>query len=165
MMQSEYVERDETTAGGFGGFPADVMEAPPVVAPDAAPAARSVLIVDDSRTVRHLYSFVLKAAGYEVLLAEDGEKGFELALRAAPDLLLVDMIMPGMNGVQMLKALRLAELDADRKPAPALLLTALENPPWPGPELFVRTVLDKGRLTPHDIVEAVRSQFSPAITH
>jgi len=152
--------------------PADVDRlpaTPPSAGPRANAAAggrrRTVLIVDDSRTVRHLYTFALKAAGYDVLEAGDGPAGFELALRATPDLLLVDMLMPSLTGDRMLRALRLAEEGLGRPHAPALLLTALPTPPALDPSLGVRAVLDKGRLSSGDVVAAVRKALAASELH
>ena len=136
----------------------------PAVQSGAGDGAATVLIVDDSHTIRHLYSFVLQAAGYTVLAAVDGVDGLEMALRTRPSLLLVDMLMPRMDGVEMLRALRVAERERGLPQAPALLLTALATPPEAGPELGVLAVLDKGHLTPSDMAEEVR-MFLAARAH
>ncbi len=67
---------------------------------------RKVLIVDDSPTVRRLVELVLSQNNYEVISAEDGERGLELAREHVPDVVLVDFVMPRMNGHMFCKALR-----------------------------------------------------------
>lgn len=59
-----------------------------------------ILIVDDSPTERHFLKTVLLENGYEISLAENGEQGIELAKSKLPDLILMDVVMPGMNGFQ-----------------------------------------------------------------
>jgi DNA-binding response OmpR family regulator len=68
--------------------------------------ARTVLIIDDNKSVRDLLSFLLARRGYDVLVAEDGPAGLALAARQSIAGALVDVNMPGMNGVEVCKALR-----------------------------------------------------------
>ncbi|MDX2166078.1 MAG: response regulator transcription factor, partial [Deltaproteobacteria bacterium] len=77
-----------------------------------------LLIEDDASIVAGL-QLNLSLEGYEVLTAGDGETGFELAVREHPDLVVLDIMLPGMNGLEVLRRLR--ELDAD---IPVLVLTA-----------------------------------------
>ncbi|HKV85375.1 MAG TPA: response regulator, partial [Ktedonobacterales bacterium] len=108
-------------------------ESPAVRPPDPeldAPATpRRILIVEDSRPLRELYRVVLEASGYLVSTAEDGVTGLAVALREQPDLLMVDISLPGKDGVTMLAELRQAERSRRRAPAPALLLSA--SPSFP----------------------------------
>ena len=71
-------------------------------------ASRSlrVLIVEDAEDVRNLVAAHLKRSGHEVLLAEDGSEGFDLAVEEVPDLAIVDIMMPGMNGYELTEKLR-----------------------------------------------------------
>ncbi|ROR34175.1 response regulator transcription factor [Inmirania thermothiophila] len=59
-----------------------------------------VLIVDDSPTEIHIISTMLERNGYEVLSATSGEEGVEMARSQRPDLILMDIVMPGLNGFQ-----------------------------------------------------------------
>ncbi len=61
---------------------------------------RRVLIVDDSPTDIHVFSTALTDAGYEVVTAADGEEGVQLAKDIEPDLILMDLVMPRLNGFQ-----------------------------------------------------------------
>ncbi len=67
--------------------------------------AKILVVDDDARNLRLAVS-VLEQAGYEVLFAEDGAEGVEAALAHAPELVLMDMQMPGMDGVSALRRLR-----------------------------------------------------------
>lgn len=65
-----------------------------------------VLIVDDEPANRLLVATLLKYAGHDVLEAEDGVQGLELAQNGRPDLVIMDLSMPGMHGTQFVKTLR-----------------------------------------------------------
>ena len=67
---------------------------------------RTVLSIDDSPTILRLVEMILSHAGFTVHTATDGATGVEVAKKLRPDLILVDFIMPGMNGFQVCKALR-----------------------------------------------------------
>ncbi|MBI1890525.1 MAG: response regulator [Burkholderiales bacterium] len=68
-------------------------------------AIKKILIVDDSSTARHFLIDVLTKDGYEVVSAENGEEAVEKAKAEMPDLILMDVIMPGMNGFQATRAI------------------------------------------------------------
>ena len=65
-----------------------------------------VLIVDDSPTVRRLVTLALSQGGYEVITAENGKEGLETAKRKKPSVILVDFVMPEMNGYEFCKNVR-----------------------------------------------------------
>lgn len=67
---------------------------------------RTVLIIDDSRTVVHALKTILEQAGYSTLAASDGKRGIELAIEYQPDLILMDIVMPGINGFKATRLLR-----------------------------------------------------------
>ena len=69
----------------------------------AAHAPARVLVVDDERSMRELLSIVLRRDGYDVLIAEDGAAGLELLKRERIDILITDIRMPVMNGVDLLR--------------------------------------------------------------
>jgi len=65
-----------------------------------------VLIVDDSRSIRELLGSVLKNAGFNVTSADDGKEGLDVAMGNKFDLVITDVNMPVMNGLELLKSLR-----------------------------------------------------------
>ena len=81
-----------------------------------------ILVIEDDPTQRLLTSAVLRSAGYEVLEAVDGAHGLDLARHSTPDLIVCDVVMPGLNGYQLVEALKSAELLAT---IPVILLTAM----------------------------------------
>ena len=70
---------------------------------------KKILIVDDEEAVQRAISDALLNQGFTTILAEDGEDGLQIALRQHPDLILIDILMPKMNGMVMLQKLRLDE--------------------------------------------------------
>ncbi len=73
----------------------------------------TILIVDDSPdVVLFLRQYILAPLGYKVITASDGRSGLEMAVSKAPDLILLDMNMPRMTGLEMLVALRRTECEA-----------------------------------------------------
>ncbi len=69
----------------------------------------TVLIVDDNEKNRKLFRVVLQKSGYETLEAVDGSKGIELARESMPDLIVMDIQMPVMDGIQAIKILKSEE--------------------------------------------------------
>lgn len=74
-----------------------------------APVGATILIVDDSRTVQFSLRNMLQQAGYQILEARNGENGIELARQHRPNLIFMDVVMPGMTGFQATRALRKIE--------------------------------------------------------
>lgn len=68
-----------------------------------------ILIVEDQRGFRRIYQDALASRGYETLTAEDGLKGWEMSREAKPDLVLLDLGLPKMNGFEVLEKLRADE--------------------------------------------------------
>ncbi len=63
-------------------------------------AIKRIMVVDDSPTERHVLNDFLTRKGFEVIIAENGEQAIEKAKAEKPDLILMDVVMPGMNGYQ-----------------------------------------------------------------
>ncbi len=70
------------------------------------PTGTSVLVVDDSSTIRFVVSKMLWESGYKVVEASNGREGVEMALEHNPDLIFMDVVMPGINGFQATRMLR-----------------------------------------------------------
>ncbi|MEJ2059367.1 MAG: response regulator [Gammaproteobacteria bacterium] len=64
-----------------------------------------ILVVDDSPTELHVFKSILEKNGFQVTTAQSGEEGVELAKQVKPDLVLMDVVMPGLNGFQATRQL------------------------------------------------------------
>ena len=82
---------------------------------------KKILIVDDEEDIIEILQFVLEAQGYECITAMDGEEGLRLAKEILPDLIILDVMMPKINGY---KISRLLKYDAKYKNIPILMITA-----------------------------------------
>ena len=82
---------------------------------------KTILVVDDSPTERHVLSELLTSNGYQVITAENGEEGVEKAKKELPDLILMDVVMPGLNGYQ---ATRTLTRDETTKHIPIIVCTS-----------------------------------------
>tara|TARA_A100001015_G_scaffold198203_1_gene221119 strand:+ start:4236 stop:4913 length:678 start_codon:yes stop_codon:yes gene_type:complete len=87
-------------------------------------AKKSILVVDDEHDLLDLLEYNLKKEGFKVYLADNGEKGINLAQKHQPDLVLLDVMMPEMSGFDVCEALR---QDADIKRLPIIFLTAKDD--------------------------------------
>ncbi len=83
-----------------------------------------VLIIDDSPTELHLFQNMLERAGFETLVADSGEEGMKTAKAARPDCILMDVVMPGMNGFQ---ATRKLTRDPDTAGIPIIMITGKDQ--------------------------------------
>ncbi len=84
--------------------------------------AATILIVEDEHAVARGLQYALEQEGYDVTLARSGEEGLEVATRSAPDLVLLDVRLPGMDGFEVLRRLRAAGTKS-----PVLMLTARDE--------------------------------------
>ncbi len=64
-----------------------------------------ILIIDDSPTELHLFQSMLEKSGFDTLVADSGEEGIRMAENTRPDCILMDVVMPGMNGFQATRKL------------------------------------------------------------
>jgi twitching motility two-component system response regulator PilH len=82
---------------------------------------KRILIVDDSPTERHILSTALTGAGYEVAMIDNGQDALVKAQQLMPDAILMDVIMPGLNGFQ---ATRMISRDPLTKHIPVIMCTS-----------------------------------------
>jgi twitching motility two-component system response regulator PilH len=82
---------------------------------------KKILVVDDSPTERHVMTELLTKNGYQVITAENGEEGIAKAKSELPDLVLMDVVMPGLNGYQ---ATRTLTRDEATKNIPVIVCTS-----------------------------------------
>lgn len=87
---------------------------------------KTILIVEDEAVLREAMKEKLTNSGFDTHTAEDGEEGLKIALEKHPDLILLDILLPKMDGMTMLKKLR-EENDWGRN-ARVILLTNVDNP-------------------------------------
>jgi two-component system response regulator VicR len=79
---------------------------------------KKILVVDDEKNIVDIIAFNLNKEGYDVIYAYDGKTGLELALNENPDLVLLDLMMPGLDGYEVCKAIR------QKSQIPIIMLTA-----------------------------------------
>ena len=84
----------------------------------------SILVIDDSRFLRAAIARVLAKAGYSATGVADGREGLQLARTCCPDLILLDMMLPGLDGTGVLEALK---QDPSTAHIPVIVLTALSQ--------------------------------------
>ncbi|MEL4105502.1 response regulator [Oscillospiraceae bacterium WX1] len=84
--------------------------------------SKTILVVDDEKNIVDIISFNLKKEGYDILTAFDGEKALELCSEAAPDLILLDVMLPRLNGFEVCSAIRKTDYKT-----PIIMLTAREE--------------------------------------
>ena len=90
------------------------------------PTTRSkVLCIDDDRLLLGLFALLLKDTDFEPLTADDGPSGIDTAKRERPALILLDVMMPGMDGFEVCRRMR---ADPDLKDTPIIIVTAIMDP-------------------------------------
>ena len=85
---------------------------------------QNILVVEDNENARRLLDTILRSSGYEVTMAPDAEEGLRILETETIDLVLLDLFLPGADGIQFLR-LR-AEMDPDRQP-PVIVVSATED--------------------------------------
>lgn len=120
-----------------------------------------VLLVEDDPMYVKVYGKKFADSGFEVRFAKDGEEGLKMALEEHPDLVLLDLMMPKMDGMTMMKNLR---QDAWGKGVPIIILTNLDA----NDKILQGVVEDqpayyimKANSTPEDILEKAKQILKP----
>jgi DNA-binding response OmpR family regulator len=80
-----------------------------------------IMVVDDERNILKLYKAELEDEGYEVVIANSGKEAIELFHSENPDLITLDIMMPGMDGIQVLR-----QLKQEKPQVPVIMLTAYD---------------------------------------
>lgn len=122
---------------------------------------QKILIVDDEQMLLKALSDKFSSEGFTVVTAKDGQEGLQETLREHPDMILLDIIMPKMDGVTMLKKLR---EDAWGKNVPVIILTNLSSidKTYIPPDDKVYDYLVKTDWTLDELVEKVKEKLSAA---
>ncbi len=118
-----------------------------------------IAIVEDDQAISQMYRIKFEAEGFEVETAENGKLGLELAEKMKPDIILLDLMMPEMNGDEMLQKMRKNDWG---KKIRVIILTNMgeqEAPPILR-ELGVRSFILKAEMTPRQVAEAVKKELA-----
>ena len=107
-----------------------------------------ILVIEDEEHIRTVLNYNLKLDGFEVFLAENGIQGLETARKEMPDLILLDWMMPGMDGLQVLSELKHND---QTKSIPVFMLTAKSMMAEVGRALYEGA--DDYITKPFDVVE------------
>ncbi|MEK9199093.1 response regulator transcription factor [Ureibacillus sp. 179-F W5.1 NHS] len=84
--------------------------------------SKTILVVEDEVSIATLLKYNLERVGYEVLLAHDGKVGLDMAIEHSPDLILLDLMLPTMDGMEVCKELR-----SQKRNIPIIMLTARDD--------------------------------------
>ena len=116
---------------------------------------KSILLVEDDEFLAELYATKLNLEGFEISLATDGEKGLKMIKEKKPDLILLDIILPKMDGFEILKVIK---TDKMLKRIPVILLTNLsqKDEVKRGLQLGADDYLIKAHFMPSEVVKKIK---------
>ena len=117
-----------------------------------------IAIIEDDQAISQMYRFKFESEDYNVETAENGKLGLELAQSMKPDIILLDLMMPEMNGDEMLKKLRATSWGKNIK---VVILTNMgeQEIPEEVKKLGVSAVILKADMTPRQVAELVKEQL------
>jgi DNA-binding response OmpR family regulator len=118
-----------------------------------------ILLIEDEEMLANMYEVKFKNEGFDIVKASDGADGLEKSKIVNPDFILLDIIMPKMDGFSVLKALK---EDEKTKNIPVMLLTNLgqEEDIERGKKMGAVGYLVKANITPSEVVVAVKKELS-----
>jgi DNA-binding response OmpR family regulator len=118
-----------------------------------------IAIIEDDQAISQMYRFKFEAEGYRVETAGNGKLGLELAEKFKPDIILLDLMMPEMNGDEMLEKMRATDWGKSIK---VVVLTnkGEQEIPEKVRQLNVQAVILKADMTPRQVAELVKSQLA-----
>lgn len=121
--------------------------------------AAKVAIVEDDQAISQMYRFKFEAEGYEVETAENGKLGLELIEKMKPDIVLLDLMMPEMNGDEVLAKMRSTAWGKNIK---VVVLTNMgeQEIPEAVKSLGVSHVILKAAMTPRQVAEVVKTELA-----
>jgi hypothetical protein len=119
---------------------------------------KKIAIIEDDQAISQMYRMKFENEGYEVETAENGEVGLELIKKMKPDIILLDVMMPIMNGDEMLEKLRNEPWGKDTK---VIILTNIGEQELPKSlsSLDVLDIMMKAELTPRQVAETVKKEL------
>lgn len=114
-----------------------------------------ILIIEDDSYISDMYRIKLENSGYEVIITGDGIEGFKALEKQKPNVILLDIVMPKMDGFNVLKMIK---NDSNYKDIPVILLTNLgqEENVKRGFELGAASYIIKAHFTPSEVVEKIK---------
>lgn len=117
---------------------------------------RTILLVDDDLTLREMYEERLKAEGFTIVQASNGEEALSKAKDIKPNLILLDIMMPKINGFDVLKGLK---ADSELKDIPVIILTALiqEVDRIQGDKLGATDYIVKSETMPGEVLTKIKN--------
>ena len=118
-----------------------------------------IAIIEDDQAISQMYRIKFEAEGYEVEIAANGKLGLELIDKLRPDIVLLDLMMPEMNGDEMLKELRQTEFGKTLK---VIVLTNMGEQEAPDRlrMLDIAAFVTKSDMTPRQVAELVQKQLA-----
>ena len=121
--------------------------------------AAKIAIIEDDQAISQMYRIKFESEGYEVETAENGKLGLELAENMKPDIILLDLMMPEMNGDEMLAEMRKTSWG---KTITVVILTNMgeQEVPEGVKKLGVAAVILKADMTPRQVAELVKQQLT-----
>jgi DNA-binding response OmpR family regulator len=120
-----------------------------------------IAIIEDDQAISQMYRMKFEAEGFNVETASNGKLGLELAENMRPDIILLDLMMPEMNGDEMLKRMRATDWGKDIK---VIILTNMgeQEAPQSVKNQNVRRFIVKAEMTPRQVADMVRSELASA---
>jgi len=118
-----------------------------------------IAIIEDDQAISQMYRIKFEIEGYEVETANNGKLGLELAGKMRPDIILLDLMMPEMNGDEMLKKLRATSWGKHIK---VIILTNVGEQEAPDilEKLGVQRFIVKAEMTPRQVAEMVKAELA-----
>ena len=120
-----------------------------------------IAIIEDDAVINQMYRMKFEADGFDVQIADNGKRGVALVEEFQPDIILLDLQMPNMNGAEALAEMRHHDWG---KNIPVIILTNLgqEEAPKSLQDLNVQSYIVKAELTPRQVVERVKEALGEA---
>lgn len=119
---------------------------------------KKILFIEDEAALQEAFGEILKQAGYEIIMALDGEIGLRLAKSERPDLILLDLVLPKFHGFEVLKKLK---QDPETEEIPVIVLTNLEKAEdvEKAIELGAKTYLVKTEYNLEEVIDKIKKNI------
>jgi DNA-binding response OmpR family regulator len=120
---------------------------------------KKIAIIEDDQAISQMYRMKFEAEGFQVETAGNGKLGLELAEKMRPDIILLDLMMPEMNGDEMLEHLSKTSWGKDIK---VIILTNMgeQEAPDSVKQHAVRRFIVKAEMTPRQVAEMVKAELA-----